>query len=202
MPWPKSSPSVTVILAKQFQAGVQRHGEIRPLGADHAGVGLAQEQTDGAIIGRERALGESPAREEDEPDAIAAEGLDEFADLALGPRQPVGLDVLGHHAAADVECDDQVDASLFDLHLAGAPLRPAEGEDHAAQGKQPGGGPKAATPGRGRWRQFAQPVGLRETREAPRSRPTRGPEREPDEGQQPEQPEHFRDGESHDGSTR
>src|SRR4029453_2730958 len=106
------------------EAGVDGGGERRSPTRDDAHLDRVEALEERPGVQRQRTLEERGARERHQSEAVAARFVPEVADGALRPRQPVGLDVRGQHAARRVEGDHEVDALAPDLLPPEAPHGP------------------------------------------------------------------------------
>ncbi len=125
------------------RAVLEASGGVRQRHADGGAVRQAveldrvDEQAEHVAVGGQRRPGHGRAGEDRQADAVAGAPGDEVAHDLLGHGEPVaGLEVLGAHAARDVEHDLDVDP-LGEALLPGiAELRAGERGDQAAEGEE------------------------------------------------------------------
>ena len=87
--------------------------------------------------------------EQHDTDLVTPQPGDEVGDFQLGPVQAGGLQVLGQHAAGDVQGDHDLDPALLDDLDVAAPLGPGQGQDQQGDPDEPEGQPEAARPAAG-----------------------------------------------------
>ena len=86
------------------------------------------------IIERDRHLGQGFTGKGDQANPISGSTADEAHRLPLGDLEPVGWrEILGQHAAGDVDRDDDRDPLLLDLHLIATDARTRRSQAQARQ---------------------------------------------------------------------
>jgi hypothetical protein len=88
---------------------------------------IAPEQLHRIVVGGGR-IGQGFAREGDQPHAVARQAIHQALELALGPLQARGIDVLGQHRLGEIERDDDVDPALLFQARAPSCLRSRQGQ--------------------------------------------------------------------------
>ena len=102
-------------LAEGFGRGADRLGDVGAAQRNDVRIEFLNRGEDRRVIDRQRRLQESRARESDEPEAVAFQGVDEVERREFRPFQTARLHVVGQHGTRGVEGDQHIAPFAFGL---------------------------------------------------------------------------------------